>query len=110
MEKLPKFENGFLTKYAPINDALVQFIQFKNFLRLAEKKGLTIEDLRKIISESELKNIEEFSGKNKTELEKVKTGIVDLYNSLIQKIQDPNLSLEELKSIVQKAESLMKVG
>lgn len=110
-ESGPEKNHKFLTEYAPINDALVQIVQFKNFLRLAEKEnGLSLKDLRKTISESDLQSLEEFLKKSKKELEKIKPGIVELYNSLIEKIKNPNLSLEELRSIIQKAESLIKVG
>lgn len=116
-ESGPEKNHKFLTEYAPINDALVQFVQFKNFLRLVEKpNGLEFEVLKKTISESSFKKLGELTEKSEDDLEKIKKGINKEYNSLVQRIEDlkkidkKEQYIEELKSIIQKAESLMKIG
>ncbi|MFA6586183.1 MAG: hypothetical protein WCS86_03430 [Candidatus Paceibacterota bacterium] len=75
-----------------IEDSGNQFIMFKFFDDIV--------DIRKRILGANLKTLEEYTGKTREELEKVKPGVCVNYDSLIKEFKDPNLTYERFRQIL----------
>lgn len=77
-----------------INDSVNQLIVFKRFI------GLGIDEIKEVIKEAEFKTLEEYTGKTTKELNAVQPGVCEKYNSLIKEIQNPDLTFERFKEIM----------
>lgn len=79
-----------------IKDATNQFFAFKN---IEDEEDLR--DVLKTIQEGEggFKTLEQWTGKTTEELNNFRHGICEDYNSLVEKLKNPNLSVSEAKKI-----------
>lgn len=79
--------------YARIQDAANQLIQFGLFK--------DIEQVKKLVAETNLKTLEEYTNKTTAELELVKPGVCARYNELIVELKNPDLSFERFKGMIE---------
>ena len=84
-----------------IKDSVVQLMCFK-----MEGIRLGIDEIKKIISETELKTLQEYTGRTTEELNAVQPGICEKYNLLIKDIKDPNLNVGRFVQIMEEAWSI----
>jgi hypothetical protein len=59
-----------------------------------------IEEIRRLIKETNLKTIKEYTEKPKEKLELFFPGVCEKYDSLVAELNDPNLSYERFKEIM----------
>lgn len=91
---MQNFENIFNSTENLIADSANQLMGYGYF----EKDG--IEKIRELITRNDLITIEEYTKKTTEELEKAKPGVCKKYNSLVEEIKNPSLTMERLKEIM----------
>ncbi|HPS21589.1 MAG TPA: hypothetical protein PLO44_02165 [Candidatus Paceibacterota bacterium] len=112
-DKKPEEENAKVMLLHAFN----QFIEFKTFIKLirkseetGNKSGLSYSEIKKILKNTEFKNLEEITEHvfSLEELEKIRPGIGEIYKTLVKEFKRPNLKLEELEYYISMVEDLIK--
>lgn len=88
----PKIKNWTEKIDTKIEDSVMQVMQFKFFT--------DINQIKKLISETQFKTLEEYTGKTFAELNKVKPGVCEAYDALIVEFQNPDLTMERFTNIL----------
>ncbi len=92
---------GFMSIRSVINDSANQLMAFKFFDDITE--------IRKYIAEAKLKTLEEYTNKKKIELEKIKPGVCEKYNDLVNQLKNPDLTYENFQKITKEAWQVTRV-
>ena len=102
----PKLNNPeYLTKIAPLNHALGQFVQFYPFVQ----KDKDISFIRNLIkSNGKLMNITEISERDEKYLDDLIPGISAKFNNWVSEFENPDLTKEKFQEIVNEANVLFK--
>ncbi len=85
-----------------LSEAKNQIVPFGLML---ENEDNDINFIREIIKESDIRNIEEFLNLSKEEINE-SPELCDEYNKLVKEINDPDISVEKIKEIVDKVKEL----
>ncbi|MDO8565607.1 MAG: hypothetical protein Q7S04_00285 [Candidatus Moranbacteria bacterium] len=93
-------KNIFESNAVKVEDAGNQLTQFSYFT--------DIDQIRKLIEETNFSTLEEYLGKSTAELDSVKPGICAKYNSLIVELKNPDLSFENFQAIMKKTFELVR--
>jgi len=91
-------------------EAGIQFMNFKYLTAKSQKVKRTpekLQELRNLIKEAKLQKLEDFIGLNVKKLKTDELVLCDVYNDLINKINNPDLTYEEFDNIMNSANNLI---
>ena len=90
--------------YRDIYHFIVNSVSQLAAFRFARRAKKSIAEIREMVKEAELKTLEEYTGRTTAELNDALPGICTRFNSLVEELKSPELSIEQFDKIIAQIE------